>query len=81
MKAYFALKMIGDDPHAPHMLKAREAVLAHGGAETVNVFTRFLLALYGELTWAAMPMMPVEIMHLPGGSRSICPRSAIGRGR
>ena len=32
VKAYFALKMIGDDPDAPHMRRAREAVLAHGGA-------------------------------------------------
>ena len=31
VKAYFALKMIGDDPDAPHMVRAREALLAHGG--------------------------------------------------
>src|SRR6516162_8023729 len=28
VKAYFALKMIGDDPQAAHMREAREAVLA-----------------------------------------------------
>ncbi len=65
VKTYFALKMIGDDPSAPHMRRAREAVLGHGGAEGVNVFTRFLLALYGEVGWQAMPKMPVEIMLLP----------------
>jgi len=32
MKAYFALKMIGDSPDAPHMAHAREAMLARGGA-------------------------------------------------
>ena len=32
VKAYFALKMIGDDIDAPHMARAREAVLARGGA-------------------------------------------------
>src|SRR5271169_5000047 len=32
VKAYFALKMIGDDIAAPHMVRAREAILAHGGA-------------------------------------------------
>src|SRR5437867_3281788 len=32
VKVYFALKMIGDDPQAPHMAYAREAILAHGGA-------------------------------------------------
>ena len=32
VKAYFALKMIGDDIDAPHMARAREAILARGGA-------------------------------------------------
>jgi squalene-hopene/tetraprenyl-beta-curcumene cyclase len=65
VKAYFALKMIGDDPDAPHMARAREAILAAGGAERTNVFTRAQLALYGEVPWRAVPVMPVEIMHLP----------------
>ncbi len=47
VKAYFALKAIGDDPDAPHMRRAREAILAAGGAERTNVFTRAQLALFG----------------------------------
>ena len=65
VKAYFALKMIGDDQNAAHMMRAREAILAHGGAATSNVFTRALLALYGEIPWRGVPVMPVEIMLLP----------------
>ena len=65
VKAYFALKMIGDDINAPHMVRAREAILARGGAEMANVFTRIQLALYGAVTWRAAPVMPVEIMLLP----------------
>ncbi len=65
VKAYFALKMIGDDVEAPHMRKAREAILARGGAARSNVFTRFLLALYGAIPWSGVPTMPVEIMLLP----------------
>jgi squalene-hopene/tetraprenyl-beta-curcumene cyclase len=65
VKAYFALKMIGDDPDASHMRSARAAVLAHGGAAKSNVFTRFLLALYGAIPWRGVPTMPVEIMLLP----------------
>jgi len=65
VKAYFALKMIGDDINAPHMVRAREAILSRGGAEMSNVFTRILLALYGVVTWRAAPVMPVEIMLLP----------------
>jgi squalene-hopene/tetraprenyl-beta-curcumene cyclase len=65
VKSYFALKMIGDSVDAPHMVKAREAIRARGGAAYVNVFTRFLLALYGVVTWRAVPVLPIEIMLLP----------------
>ena len=65
VKAYFALKMIGDDIDAPHMRRAREAILARGGAAKSNVFTRSLLALYRQVPWTAVPVMPVEIMLLP----------------
>jgi squalene-hopene/tetraprenyl-beta-curcumene cyclase len=65
IKAYFALKMIGDSPAEAHMVKAREALLASGGAEACNVFTRIMLALYGVISWRAVPRIPVEIMHLP----------------
>src|SRR6202167_6249713 len=39
VKAYFALKMIGDAIDAEHMHRAREAVRARGGAAHANVFT------------------------------------------
>jgi squalene-hopene/tetraprenyl-beta-curcumene cyclase len=65
VKAYFALKAIGDDVDAPHMRRAREAILAAGGAERTNVFTRAQLALFGAVPWRAVPVMPLEIMHLP----------------
>lgn len=65
VKAYFALKMIGDSPDAPHMRRAREAILARGGAERANVFTRIMLGLFGFIPWTAVPMMPVEVMLLP----------------
>ena len=65
VKAYYALKAIGDDIDAPHMKKARDAILAVGGAATSNVFTRTLLALFGQIPWKGVPIMPVEIMLLP----------------
>lgn len=65
VKAYFALKMIGDAPDASHMRRAREAILQRGGAAHSNVFTRILLALFGVLRWNSVPVMPVEIMLLP----------------
>jgi squalene-hopene/tetraprenyl-beta-curcumene cyclase len=65
VKAYFALKMIGDPIDAPHMVHARDAIRSRGGAIRANVFTRILLALYGFLPWKAVPAMPVEVMLLP----------------
>jgi len=65
VKAYFALKMIGDSVDADHMRRAREALRARGGAERANVFTRIMLALFGFIPWRAVPVMPVEIMLLP----------------
>ena len=65
VKAYFALKMIGDSIDAPHMVRAREAIHARGGAVKSNVFTRFMLALFGVTTWRSVPVLPVEIMLLP----------------
>ena len=54
VKAYFALKMAGEPEQAEHMQRARRAILAAGGAEAVNVFTRILLALYGNMPWTAV---------------------------
>jgi squalene-hopene/tetraprenyl-beta-curcumene cyclase len=65
VKAYYALKIVGDDPDAPHMRLAREYILSQGGAAHANVFTRMTLALFAQVPWRAVPFIPVEIMLLP----------------
>ncbi len=65
VKAYFALKLIGDSVEADHMRRAREAIRARGGAERANVFTRIMFALFGFSPWRALPVLPIEIMLLP----------------
>ncbi len=65
VKAYFALKMIGDDIDTPHMARAREEIRKRGGAIKANVFTRILLALYGQTSWSNVPTVPVELILLP----------------
>ena len=65
VKAYYALKLAGDHSHAPHMVKAREAILAFGGAARSNVFTRITLALFSQIPWWGVPFTPVEIMLFP----------------
>lgn len=65
VKAYYALKIAGEDIDQPYMVRAREACLTHGGAETANVFTRIQMALFGQVPWRAVPVMPLQIMMLP----------------
>ena len=65
VKAYFALKMIGDDVAAPHMARARAAIHKAGGAAAVNVFTRIQLALFDCAPWSSVPTLPVELILLP----------------
>ncbi|HQU16726.1 MAG: squalene--hopene cyclase [Chromatiales bacterium 21-64-14] len=65
VKAYYALKLAGDAANAPHMVKARELILAQGGAARANVFTRIALALFGQIPWRGVPFLPVEILLLP----------------
>src|SRR5579859_6407431 len=65
IKAYYALKVIGDAPDSPHMAEARAAIRAHGGPHAANVFTRIQLALFGQMSWDEIPTMPVELILLP----------------
>jgi squalene-hopene/tetraprenyl-beta-curcumene cyclase len=65
VKTYYALKLAGEPIEAPHMVRARERLLELGGAARSNVFTRIALALFGQVPWRAVPVMPIEIMVLP----------------
>ena len=65
VKAYYALKMVGDNVEAPHMRRAREAILARGGAAKSNVFTRIALAMFEQVPWRAVPLIRIEAMLLP----------------
>ena len=65
VKGYFALKLMGDSPDAPHMCRAREAIISGGGAEHCNSFTNFYLACLGQISWNAVPAIPPELVYLP----------------
>jgi squalene-hopene/tetraprenyl-beta-curcumene cyclase len=47
------------------MDRARRAILAHGGADAVNSFTRFYLALLGQVPHDQCPAVPPEMVLLP----------------
>ena len=65
VKAYLALKITGQDPQSEAMMRAREAIRAAGGAERVNSFTRYYLALLGIISYRQCPAVPPEITLLP----------------
>ena len=65
VKAYWALKLAGDSIEAAHMRRARSWILERGGAARCNAFTRYALAMFGELDWRAVPHLPVEMLLLP----------------
>ena len=65
VKAYYALKLAGDDAKAPHMLRAKRAIIERGGAAKSNVFTRIALAMFEQVPWRGVPFLPVEIVLFP----------------
>ena len=65
IKAYFVLKLVGEDPDAPHMQKARRVILDLGGIDACNSFTKIYLALFGQYDWGKCPAVPPEIILLP----------------
>ncbi|NUP99856.1 MAG: squalene--hopene cyclase [Armatimonadetes bacterium] len=65
VECYAALRAAGHHPDAPHLVAAREWILAHGGLPRVRVFTKFWLALIGEWPWDGTPSLPPELIFMP----------------
>ena len=65
VEAYFALKIAGLSSEDSRMAKAREFILARGGVLKTRVFTRIFLALFGQVSWDGIPLLPVEFILLP----------------
>jgi squalene-hopene/tetraprenyl-beta-curcumene cyclase len=65
VEAYQALKMAGLPADDPRQVKARRFILDRGGALATRVFTRIWLALFGQVSWEGIPLLPVEFMLLP----------------
>jgi squalene-hopene/tetraprenyl-beta-curcumene cyclase len=65
VKAYFALKLTGHSPSEEYVERARQAILAHGGADAVNSYTRYFLALLGQISYDQCPAVPPEALLMP----------------
>jgi squalene-hopene/tetraprenyl-beta-curcumene cyclase len=65
VKAYWVLKLTGSSVDDPNMKRARNEILAMGGAERCNSYTLFYLAILGQIDWDRSPAVPPEIVLLP----------------
>lgn len=65
VKAYFVLKLVGDDPEAPHMVAARQIIRRLGGLEACNSFTKLYLSIFGLYEWSRSPGVPPELILFP----------------
>ncbi|MFJ8017253.1 squalene--hopene cyclase [Streptomyces sp. NPDC096339] len=65
IEAYVALRLAGDAPDAPHMVRASAWIRARGGIAAARVFTRIWLALFGWWSWDHLPELPPELVFLP----------------
>src|SRR4051794_26341473 len=65
VKAYFALKLVGYSADDPALVRARRAVIEAGGAQACNSFTRFYLALLGQIGYDECPSVPPELVLIP----------------
>ncbi len=65
VKSYFALKLLGFAPDHPVLAEARRLILEAGGAQNCNSFTRFYLALLGQVSYDECPCVPPELALVP----------------
>jgi len=65
VECVLALQLAGEDPVSPPLAAAREWVRARGGAAKARLLTRFWLALFGQVSWRALPAIPPELIFLP----------------
>jgi squalene-hopene/tetraprenyl-beta-curcumene cyclase len=63
--SYFALKVAGEPEDAPFMRRSRDVILGLGGADNANTYTRYHLALFGQVGWDTVPAIPPEMILLP----------------
>lgn len=65
VKAYLALKLTCHSADSEPLVRARMAIQQAGGPWAANSFTRFYLALLGQMPYSACPAVPPEMVLLP----------------
>ena len=65
VKAYLALKLLGDRAEDAHMTRARAAIRGLGGLDACNSFTKIYLSIFGQYDWSRCPSVPPELVLFP----------------
>ena len=65
-RAYTAMKLAGVDPNCEPMRRARDRVLALGGLQASNSYTKINFNLFGMYPRKYVPSVPPEIVLVPG---------------
>jgi squalene-hopene/tetraprenyl-beta-curcumene cyclase len=65
VEAWVALRLAGEAPDAPHLVRAAAFVRGNGGLERSRVFTRIWLAMFGLWSWDDLPHLPPELIFFP----------------
>lgn len=63
LESYYALLYSGYYDKKLHL--AKKFILANGGLEEVNMFTKIMLSITGQYSWPTSPPLPIEIILLP----------------
>ncbi|MFN3323200.1 MAG: squalene--hopene cyclase [Bryobacteraceae bacterium] len=66
VRAYTAMKLAGVDPNDHAMVRARQRVLALGGIQACNSYTKINFSLFGLFPKEYAPSIPPELMLVPG---------------
>ena len=66
VRAYTALKICGHDPEGSVLRRARERILALGGLQAANSYTKINLSLFGLFPREFAPSVPPELLLIPG---------------
>jgi squalene-hopene/tetraprenyl-beta-curcumene cyclase len=66
VRGYVALRLGGFDAGEPALVRARERVLALGGLQEANSYTKINLSLFGLFPRQFAPSVPPELVVMPG---------------
>lgn len=58
---YAALKAMGEPPSSPHMMAAKNWIVANGGIEKGSTFTKTFFAMFNQMSWNILPSIPLGL--------------------